>query len=81
MNRTQLRLWTSHSIYHNYLHDLVPGSPHTLLLTIVRAPMRRWLSAWEFYDLPRRKGYTLLSHSPRLWGPRRVSACGGALDT
>jgi hypothetical protein len=60
-------LWTSHAVYDQSLHELVPqrnsfhllGS-HVMLVTIVREPMKRWLSAFEFYDLPKRKGFHLI---------------------
>jgi hypothetical protein len=51
--RLSYHMWTSHAVYHSSLHALVPGA---LLLTIVREPSRRWLSAWQFYGVARRKG-------------------------
>ena len=50
-----LDMWTSHGTYSSYLHALVRG--HVLVVTIVRDPVRRWLSAFDFYDLPSRRGY------------------------
>lgn len=54
----QYSMWTSHVSYHSYLHSIFPGP--ALLITIVREPISRWLSAFSFYDLLKRRGFTLL---------------------
>ena len=42
------KIWSSHVVYHPFLHVLVPGDP--LLLTILRDPVKRLESAWLYYS-------------------------------
>ena len=42
--------WASHAIWHPRLLDLIgPGAP--LVLSVVREPVSRFLSAWDFYGV------------------------------
>ena len=42
--------WASHAIWHPRLLDLLgPGAP--LVLSVVREPVARFLSAWDFYGV------------------------------
>jgi hypothetical protein len=63
-------VWTSHSMYSLFLHQIIRDP--SVVVTIVRQPRSRWLSAFVFYDLPRRKGY-ILDETHSQWSITGVS--------
>uniref|UniRef100_A0A7S2WWY7 PA domain-containing protein n=1 Tax=Rhizochromulina marina TaxID=1034831 RepID=A0A7S2WWY7_9STRA len=71
-----LDCWTSHVLYSAQLHALVRRD--AVLLTIVRNPVRRWLSAWSFYGVPQRKGFLSCTQDGGGQGWRWGRAGGGA---
>jgi len=62
--------------------DFLPSGRDVLVLSIVRNPVLRWLSAFNFYDLPKRRGYTLVnaplgavdSSNEQWWSPPRIKS-------
>ena len=44
----KLDLWVNHAIFDEYLYELIPSSKHQILTTI-RNPNQRFLSAWKYY--------------------------------
>mmetsp|Transcript_37412 Transcript_37412/g.48410 ORF Transcript_37412/g.48410 Transcript_37412/m.48410 type:complete len:478 (+) Transcript_37412:384-1817(+) len=67
-------MWTSHTVYHPFLHSIVPGLK-TSLVTIIRKPDSRWISAFQFYGLPQRFGY-LPRQNDSLWLDKNLKVVG-----
>ena len=45
----QLDVWLNHAIFNEYLYELIPSSKNQIM-TIIRNPNDRFLSAWSYYN-------------------------------
>eukprot|EP01084_Bolivina_argentea_P180749 312259_1 len=64
-NNTKLDIWLNHAIFNPYLYELIPTSTNQIL-TIIRNPNDRFLSAWQTQQRHKMNLSTFINNSVKL---------------